>query len=65
MMYVDFILYEILYHYTSFDANYLAPYEGLCAYKRRFEEIPTIKSYMASPDYIKGPCINPMAKRPF
>jgi len=63
--YVDFILYEMLYHYTTYNAEYLDKYPVLSQYKKSFEEIPAIAKYIASDDYIKGPCINPMAKIPF
>jgi len=62
--YVDFLLYEILYHYKTYDDKILNSYPGLQGYMKNFETVPTISKYMASPEYIKGPCANPYAKHP-
>lgn len=58
--YVDFILYEILYHFSAYDVNYLKPYSNLSALKGRFEELPQIQKFMTSKEYVKGPCFHPM-----
>jgi len=60
--YVDFIMYEMLFHFTTFQQDYLGKYLNLQKFKQRFEELPAIAEYIASSDYIKGPCINPFAK---
>lgn len=60
--YVDFILYEMLYHFTTYKADYLDKYSNLAKFKKQFEEIPAIAKYIASADYVKAPCINPYAK---
>lgn len=62
--YVDFILYEMMYHYTSYDADYFTKYPSLARFKKTFEGIPAIAQYITSPAYIKGPCNNPAAKIP-
>jgi len=62
--YVDFIFYEMLYHFVKFDANYLQPYPNIEAYKSNFESIPEIAAAMKSPSYLTGPCIGPTAKNP-
>ncbi|OXA55101.1 glutathione S-transferase Mu 1 [Folsomia candida] len=58
--YVDFMLYEMLYQYTLYDADYLERYPALLKYKSNFEEIPQIKKFIASPGYLKGPCYHPL-----
>lgn len=63
--YLDFLLYEMLFHYTAFEATYLDKYPSLKNFKNSFEEIPGVAKYISSSQYIKGPCINPMAKIAF
>lgn len=58
--YVDFMLYEMLYQYTLYDAEYLKSYPALAQLKDNFEDIPQIREFIASPSYIKGPCYHPM-----
>jgi len=55
-------MYEMMYHFEAFQGGYWAKYTNLVQFRKRFEEIPAIAKYMASSDYIKGPCINPFAK---
>jgi len=62
--YVDFLLYEILYHYKTYDGKILDPYPGLQGFMKNFENVPQIAKYIISPEYIKGPCANPFAKHP-
>ncbi|XP_021952842.1 glutathione S-transferase [Folsomia candida] len=57
--YVDFMLYEVLHGYSLYDPEFLKPYPGLLKLKANFEEIPQIKKFIASPEYIKGPCYHP------
>lgn len=58
---VDFWLYETLIWYTRFDKDFLSPYGNFLKFLQRFEELPAIKSYISGPNYIEGPCINPIA----
>ncbi|OXA49673.1 glutathione S-transferase Mu 1 isoform X2 [Folsomia candida] len=58
--YVDFMLYEILHQYSLYDPKYLSPCGALLKLKANFEELPAIKKYMASPEYIAAPCFHPM-----
>jgi hypothetical protein len=53
-------MYETLFFYTTYEANYLSKYQGLEKFKKNFEAIPEIAKYMASPAYIKAPCIHPI-----
>jgi glutathione S-transferase len=62
--YVDFILYEIIYGFQTFDVKLLQQYPALDTFKKTFEAIPEIAAYIQSPKYIPGPCIAPFAKRP-
>jgi len=59
--YVDFLLYEILYHYTLCDASLVKPFANLMSYLKNFESIPQISKFMASPNYMKGPCFSSVA----
>jgi len=63
--YVDFIMYEMLFHFTQYQADYVDKYPELKRFMKAFEEIPEISKYIASSAYIKGPCNNPMAKIAF
>lgn len=63
--FVDFWLYECLIWYTTFDKDFLNSYANLLEAKKRFEDLPAIKKYINEPNYIPGPCINPLAKRKF
>ncbi|KAJ6646381.1 Glutathione S-transferase [Pseudolycoriella hygida] len=59
----DFWLYEALIWYTRFDNDFLDPYANFLEYIKRFESLPAIRKYMEEPNYIQGPCINPLAKK--
>jgi len=63
--YVDFLLYEILYHYTMADASLVKPFANLMSYMKNFESIPQISKFIASPNYLKGPCFSSQAKIQF
>jgi len=64
LTYVDFILAELLYFYTCYDAEYLKPYPNLADYKKRFEAIPEIVAYTKSPKYVSKGCTSPKAIQP-
>lgn len=61
--FVDFWLYETLIWYTRFDKDFLEPYANLLEFIKRFEDLPSIRKYMNEPNYIHGPCINPIATK--
>jgi len=63
--FVDFFLYEMSYHVTMYKGDYLDKYSNLAQFKKRFEELAPIAKYIASKDYIKAPCVNPMGKIAF
>lgn len=63
LTFVDFWLYEVLVWLTTYQKDFLKSYPNLQDLKKRFEEIPSIKKYINQPNYIKGPCINPLAKK--
>jgi len=58
--YVDFMLYEVLHGYKTYDAKWLAPYPNLIKFMADFEAVPNIKKFLESPENIKGPCFHPM-----
>ncbi len=63
--FADFWLYETLIWYKRFDKDFLLPYANFITFIDRFEDLPAIKKYMNDPNYIDGPCINPMATKKF
>ncbi|XP_042232832.1 glutathione S-transferase Mu 4-like isoform X1 [Homarus americanus] len=58
----DFVIYELLFVNLQMDSSCLANTPNLCQFFKRFEELPTIKRYMASSRYINPPINGPMAK---
>jgi len=62
LTYVDFFAYEVLYQLTVFNSKCLDKFPKLASYLKRFEELPAIKAYMASPKYLKAPLYSAQAK---
>jgi len=62
LTYVDFMFWEILDHMERFDPALFEGFENLKKYKKGFEEIPQIKTYINSDKFMTGPCNNKMAK---
>jgi glutathione S-transferase len=60
--YPDFHFYDILSCNLTLDPGCIDKYENLKDYMTRFENLPKIKDYMASPKYISWPINGPMAK---
>jgi len=60
--YVDFFLYEVLHQFKKFDPNCFDKFQNLDALLTRFENLPKIKEYISSPDFIQGPAMNATAK---
>jgi len=58
----DFNLYDFLDIMKRFDPPCLDKYSNLQEYLHRIEELPSIKAYMASPDFISFPINNHMAR---
>lgn len=59
------MFYEIIFQYSTYQPTYFDAYPKLQAFKTRFEEIPSLKAYMASPGYIRLPCFSKLAKTQF
>lgn len=59
---VDFFAYESFHHMTVYDPKCFDNHPKVKGYMKRFEELPAIKAYMESPEFIKAPCYSPMAK---
>nr|ACD13785.1 glutathione S-transferase mu [Reishia clavigera] len=58
----DFPMYELLDQHTLMIKGCLNDYPHLQAFLKRFEDLPKIKAYMASPKFIKRPINNKSAK---
>jgi len=58
----DFNLYDFLDCLTKLDPTCLDKFANLKEYLHRIEEIPSIKAYMASPNFIAFPINNHMAR---
>ncbi|CAD5120137.1 DgyrCDS8715 [Dimorphilus gyrociliatus] len=62
LSYADFYFYEILDHHRIFKEGCLDKYTKLTAYMKTFEELPAIKEYLASKEFLKYPLNNKIAK---
>merc|ERR1719259_253989 len=49
--FVDFHMYELLWQHSKFVPEIIAKYPKLGAYVKRFEDLPKIKAYLASPRF--------------
>ncbi|KAG0715013.1 Glutathione S-transferase Mu 2 [Chionoecetes opilio] len=58
----DFIFYEVLDINLLLQKSCLDKYKNLRCFHKRFEALPAIKKYMASPRFIKSPISGPDAK---
>jgi len=63
LMYVDFLLYEVLYQYQRYNKDILQPFSKLQAFMKNFENLPRIGAYIAkNPEVISRQCFNSEAK---
>ena len=53
--FADFHLYEIFTIHTILFPEYKEKFPKIVAYLDRFEALPKIKTYMASPKFLKSP----------
>ncbi|XP_065911825.1 glutathione S-transferase Mu 4-like [Dysidea avara] len=60
--FVDFVMYELLDQHVMFEPTILDEFPNLKAFLKHFEALPSIKSYMESPNFLKNPVNNPYAK---
>ncbi|CAL8136799.1 unnamed protein product [Orchesella dallaii] len=60
--YVDFFVYECLYHFIKFDSSCLDKFPNLKGLMTRFENLPEIKKYINSPKFLEGPIYLATAK---
>ncbi|CAG2119280.1 unnamed protein product, partial [Medioppia subpectinata] len=60
--YVDFLAYEILDWLRLLNADTVNKYQNLVQFLDRFENLPAIKAYMKSPEFISWPLFGPHAK---
>merc|ERR1712025_122790 len=51
----DFHFYEMLDQHKQLSPSILNKFPNLVAYVKRFEELPEIAAYMASPKFMKAP----------
>jgi len=62
LTYADFFVYDILdFHRILFNPKFFEADTNLCAYMKRFENLPRVKQYMASSAYMKLPIYAPFA----
>ncbi|CAE1296455.1 GST [Acanthosepion pharaonis] len=59
--FVDFVMYELLDQHKLFDAKLLSSKPKLTAFLDRFEALPQIKAYMATPCFMARPVNNKSA----
>lgn len=59
--FVDFVMYELLDQHKLLDAKLLSSEKKLTAFLDRFEALPQIKAYMATPGFMKRPVNNKSA----
>jgi len=57
----DFHIYEMLDQYYILENTILDDTPKLQAFKKRFEDLPKIREYMESPEFLKSPLNNKMA----
>ncbi|BFZ08772.1 hypothetical protein BsWGS_11812 [Bradybaena similaris] len=57
----DFPMYELLDQHRLMRPEILTEYKNLQAFLKRFEELPKIKAYMQSDEFMKRPCNNKSA----
>jgi len=67
--YVDFYMYETLYHYKAVEGvsglKILNAFPNLEKYFKHFEAMPKMQEFMKTPNYISKPCYSSMAKIKF
>lgn len=54
-------MYELLDQHRLMRPEILNDYKNLQAFLKRFEELPKIKAYMQSDEFMKRPCNNKSA----
>lgn len=59
LTWVDFWIYETLNQTLCCWSDILNDFPRLSAYMKRFEELPAIKAYMSSPDFMTKPLYQP------
>ncbi|XP_064092325.1 glutathione S-transferase Mu 4-like isoform X2 [Macrobrachium nipponense] len=60
--YADFLVYEVLDQHLHLDPHCLAEFRNLQDFLTRFEDLPSIKEYMASSEFLRTPLNNKYAK---
>eukprot|EP00762_Andalucia_godoyi_P006069 ANDGO_00399.mRNA.1 Glutathione S-transferase class-mu 26 kDa isozyme 1 len=59
--YIDFLFYETLSILDKFAPEVMDTFPNLKAFMKRYDELPQIKKFRASPKYFDGPINNKMA----
>ena len=62
LTFVDFVMYELLDIHQLLVPNCIMNYPNLEKFQERFEKLPKIAAYMKSPQFMKAPLNNKMAK---
>lgn len=60
--FVDFLMYELFDQHMQLEPDVLKDFKNLQDFHKRFEDLESIKKYMASPRFMKTPLNNKMAK---
>ncbi|XP_053561313.1 glutathione S-transferase Mu 3-like, partial [Bombina bombina] len=59
--YVDFVMYDVLDQHKMLEPSCLQTFQNLQDFLARFEALPPITAYIASPQFMKTPLNNRMA----
>ena len=62
MTFVDFVMYELIDIHQQLVPNCVQNYPNLERFQERFERLPKIAMFMKSPQFMKAPLNNKMAK---
>jgi glutathione S-transferase len=57
----DFVFYELLDQHKLFNPSLLDGLDNIKGFLSRFEELPAIKAYMNSPEFLRFPVNNTSA----
>ena len=62
LTFIDFVMYELIDIHKQLVPNCIENYPNLERFQERFERLPKIAVYMKSPQFMKAPLNNKMAK---
>ena len=62
LTFIDFVMYELIDIHQQLVPNCVQNYPNLERFQERFERLPKIAMFMKSPQFMKAPLNNKMAK---